>query len=293
MKYFLSILLIVVVCCSSCNDSNETTGKKDSPQADSASAVTETYRQQLQTLSGIKNISQMLAQDWILEDDKESLTYSDNPEGMYVVRSINLSSDGSFTKDVRNYMQYGNWEFDEASKKIILEYHDGTKDVYKIIKLAADELVMINSGIESITQLKYVSDAKRYREPADDPFHISNNQWRIKPSKKEAEEQVRQRMKDYLHFHILFYRDFLARDEKKISFYGFPTCLKWYAGGIYIVKEADLAENWFKCFYNKENAMKGYKMMDDIIGKKYQWPKGNISWVQKNLAVLEQMYAKL
>jgi len=96
-----------------------------------------------------------------------------------------------------------------------------------------------------------------------------------------------------LHFHILFYRDNLARESKTISFYGFPTCLKWYAGGIYIVKEGDLEENWSYCFYSKAQSMVAYKMMDALLGKKYDWPKGKVSWVKKNLVVLEQMYERL
>jgi hypothetical protein len=60
-----------------------------------------------------------------------------------------------------------------------------------------------------------------------------------------------------------------------------------------MVKEKDLAENWFNCFYSKAQAMKAYQLMDDIIGKKYKWSKDNISWVKKNLLVLEQMYANL
>jgi len=57
-----------------------------------------------------------------------------------------------------------------------------------------------------------------------------------------------------------------------------------------MVKEEDMNENWYHCFYNKDQAMKAYKMMGELLTKKYDWPKGNTNWVNKNLAVLEQMY---
>jgi hypothetical protein len=105
---------------------------------------------------------------------------------------------------------------------------------------------------------------------------------------------VRARLKQFIWFHILFYRDNLGNDEKRISFYGFPTCLKWYAGGIFMIKEKDLPPNWFDCFYNKEQALEAYKMMESIIGKRYIWSRDkSVSWVAKNLSVLEQMYRKL
>jgi hypothetical protein len=85
----------------------------------------------------------------------------------------------------------------------------------------------------------------------------------------------------------------LAKEEKTISFYGFPTCLRWYAGGIYLTKQKDLAANWYQCFYNKEQALKAYAMMDKALSKKYTWEKSRVNWVIKNLGVLEQIYNQL
>ena len=60
-----------------------------------------------------------------------------------------------------------------------------------------------------------------------------------------------------------------------------------------MVKENELADNWFDCFYNKEQAMKAYRTMAKVIMKDYKWNKGKVSWVKKNLEVLEQMYENL
>ena len=110
---------------------------------------------------------------------------------------------------------------------------------------------------------------------------------------RKADSLIKKRLKECLHFYILFYRDNLEKEENIISFYGLPTCLKWYAGGIYMVKENELAENWFDCFYNKAQAMKANQAMESILRKKYIWSKENSSWVKKNLLVLEQIYAKI
>jgi hypothetical protein len=60
-----------------------------------------------------------------------------------------------------------------------------------------------------------------------------------------------------------------------------------------MVKEEDLAQNWFKCFYSKAEAMNAYKMMRNTVLKKYTWSKANETWVKKNLLVLEKMYDNL
>jgi len=287
------LFFAALVFVTACNDNKQSATITDTTVSDSAKKANKIYTTKLIDLSASRDIAELLCQGWELEDDLEAISSSNESMGILPFRSYYLSTDSSFVKNPRNAIEYGRWLYDADQKTINLFYSNGSKDIYKIAALAPNELVLVNIGIESVTKLKFVSGSKRYNHISDDPFHISNNGWRIKPKKPESEEQVRQRLKSYLYFHILFYRDNLARESKAISFYGFPTCLKWYAGGIYIVKENDLNENWFHCFYNKEQSMAAYKMMGALLNGKYDWPKGKISWVKKNLAVLEQMYERL
>lgn len=295
VKIFLILIAGAVILSCGCTGNDKKTEQKSSaePVSDSVKEIISTYKKNLVDLSDNKNLAEVLCQGWVLEDDLEALSTSNDPEGIMPFRSFYLSPDSTFIKNPRNAMEYGKWIFDNGTKTITLNEKNGGKDVYKIGQLSAKELTVINSGVGSITKLKYVSPGERYINVADDPYHISNNRWRIAPKKAETDEEIRKRLKAFLHFHILFYRDNLAKQEKQISFYGFPTCLKWYAGGIFIIKKEELPGNWFSCFYNKEQALKAYGIMDEILGKKYKWPKGNMSWVFKNLSVLEQMYQQL
>ncbi len=256
---------------------------------DSTKKANQIYTGKLTDLSGSRDMAELLCQGWELEDDLDGMQSSDEPMGILPFRSYYLSGDSTFVKNPRNMMEYGRWQFNQEQKTITFHYSKGVRDIYKIAALAPDELVLVNTGIESVTKLKFVASGKKYNDISDDPFHISNNQWRLHPKKSENEEQIRQRLKACLHFNVLFYRDNLAKESKTISFYGLPTCLKWYAGGIYMIKEPDLKENWFYCFYNKEQGLVAYKMMSVLLTKKYNWPKGKMNWVKKNLHVLEQM----
>ena len=108
-------------------------------------------------------------------------------------------------------MDNGTWKFDEAKKILTLKYTNGSSDIYKLRALAADKMKLTNVGIKSETVLTFVSDAKRYKNAADDPFYIANNKWRIKPRASESDVAIKQRLKDNLRFFILFYRDVIAR----------------------------------------------------------------------------------
>jgi hypothetical protein len=274
---------------------NNTAKDAAAPGADgnNASIAENPYAPLLVKLEEEKNIQQLITQGWELKDDLEALQGAGGNGLMLPFRSYYLAADGSFTKDVRNDIGLGKWQFDEAGKKITMVDDAGHKAIYKIAALASDELKLAKEGDNNAGILTFVSDAARYKVLVNDPYHIDNNRWRIKPAKAETDSLIKQRLKGFLNFHVLFYRDNIARDKKTISFYGFPTCLKWYAGGIYIIKKEELADNWYGCFYNKAQALKAWDMMNVLLDKKYNWPKGNMSWVKKNLAVLEQMHSKL
>jgi hypothetical protein len=187
-------------------------------------------------------------------------------------------------------MDFGKWVYDNGAKTITLKYTvEKGQDIYKIAALSADELKVVNKGLSSNTVLKFIGSGKSFIHSADDPYYISNNQWRIKPAKKETDAEIQKRLQDNLHFFVLYYRSALAKDAKVVSTWGFPTCLKLYGGGIYITKKEELNDIWIQCFYNRDQAMKAYDIMDKVMDKKYSWPKGETNWIKQNLAVLEQM----
>jgi len=296
MKFLQSFLIpgsVVFVCLLSCNNAVVDNEKITATAADSAKQITVKYAANLADLTGNNNLKTIVCQGWQLQDDLETLTMSNDAEGMLPFRSFYLSSDATFVMNPRNSIVFGNWQMDENNKTITLNQADGGKTVYKIEDLQQKQLIVTNKSEGSTTQLKFVSAGYQYKLLLNDPFHTSNNTWRIAPKKIESDSAIRERLKGFVRFHILFYRDNLAKDEKSISFYGFPTCLRWYAGGIFLTKQKDLAANWYQCFYNKEQALKAYAMMDKALAKKYTWEKSRVNWVIKNLGVLEQISNQL
>ena len=290
MKFSFSIAILIAICFGCGNSS---TSDKPLAAQDSIKLQNKEYEKGLVSLANEKNIEILLCQNWEMEDDLEVIRNNGNAEGIFPFRSFSLADDFTFVKNPRNFMEYGKWSYDDAAKKITLTSSNGAKDEYKIAAIGPDELVVINSGIGAVTKLKFVSGGKKNRNRNEGPYYIENNNWRIKPKAPETDTLIKKRLKEYLRFNILFYKDNLARQQKTISFYGFPTCLRWYSGGIGMAKKEALADNWYQCFYNKEQAMQAYNMMEAIVRRKYIWPKERMSWVKMNLLVLEQMYVNL
>lgn len=287
------MLIVFAVLLCSCNNSGS--GPKSKEAVFVTQEPDEKRSDKLVYLDTAENIYNALCQGWVMEDDELSLSnMSEDSKFDIPYRSFYLAANGTFVKNPRNAVDYGTWFYDEDKKTITLNYSiEEGKDIYKIAVLAPDELKLVNIGINSTTVLKFISKAKRFKEPEEDPFYVKNNLWRVKPEKKESDAAIRQRLKENIHFFVLFYRAAIERDDKTVSFWGLPSCFKWYGGGIYLKKEEELKDNWVDCFYNKEQAMKAHKLAEKLLEKKYDWPKKEHNWVKLNLAVLEQMYAKI
>lgn len=289
MKFFPLLIIASSFFICSCSDNAIDTKENALSAQDSIKLQNKVYTKALVSLAKEKNIAALLCQGWVMDDDVDVIKDNGEAEGNYPYRCMYLFDDSTYTRNVRNKMEYGQWSYNGAAKIITLKNYNRSWDQYKIVAIGPDDMIVINTKINSTTKLRFISSGKKYANRNDDPFYIENNRWRIKPRGNENDEQVRKRLKECLHFYKLFYRDNLAKEEQAISFYGLPTCLRWYKGGIHMVKKNDLAANWFECYYNKEQAMVAYKLVEDVIMKKYNWPKEKMSWVKMNLLVLEQI----
>lgn len=284
-------LLFITAAVFSCNDNKQVATVVVEEKSGSNSAKKD---KELIDLSTARSIPGILAQSWVMADDAEALEGMDEKSKFEIpYRSFYFSPDGSMVKNPRNTFDHGSWKFDEASKTITINtVIEKEKTIYKIARITPDELVLVNTGIGSSTNLKFISQGVRFKDPADEPFHIDNNRWRIKPKVPETDSALLQRLKQHLHFYILFYRSVLAKNDPYVSFWGLPSCYKWYSGGIFIKRHDELKANWINCFYNVDQAMKAHEMAASLLNEKYNWPKGE-NWLKQNLAVLEQMYVKV
>lgn len=290
-QIIFSLAMLAVI--TSCN--NKSTSETDKKKVRETAGENRAPNDRLVYLDTAENIYNILCQEWVLADDAEGLEgMEENSKFEIPYRSFYFSTTGTFVKNPRNTFDYGNWAYDDATKKITLQNTiDKTKDVYKIAKVTYDELVLVNTGVNSTTNLKFIAPGKRFKNPEDEPYLLDNNRWRIKPQKKESDSAIHKRLKENLYFFILFYKNALAKDEKTVSFWGLPSCFKWYGGAIFLKRKDELKENWISCFYNEEQAMQAYALANRLLSQKYNWPKGERNWLKLNLAVVELMYKKL
>ncbi len=250
----------------------------------------------LENLNTSGNMKDIICQTWDIKEDIADAVDADPSSNIEMIyRGYCLFSDGSMVKDPRGIIQFGNWSMNDSVKPITINFSfaNGEKEIYQLAYLMPYEmkLTRMNRGKKVIIDLS--SQAIRNIDIKEDPFYVSNNLWRVKPAKSETDEELKLRLKNCIHFYVLFYNLMIHAESTAVSFTGLPSCFRWYGGGIYLQKENQIQNKWINTFYNKEQAMKVYKLADKLMSYKYEWPKKERNWLKLNLAVLKQMESRL
>jgi len=284
MKTFLLTASVFVLTLTGCN--NPSKSSVDTQTVKDSMAVS------LADLTAITDIKKLLCQNWENKEDAEDAALSGGGEGLEIpFRGFSFFEDATVVENPRDKIRFGKWAMNEADKTISIEFNNGGKAQYKIETIGARQMILLN--VSDKKKIEYRADAKMQKNPADDPFHASNNQWRIKPGRVEQDSAIKLRAEQCLIFYSKFLADNADRKANVISFTGLPTCFKWYRGGVSVIAEDKLGDKWFNCFYNKEQALKAHAMLEGIISKKYKWNKEETSWVRQSAGVVKQMYDTL
>ena len=241
----------------------------------------------LVNLSPANTYSELLCQDWEDKADVDDAVLSRGGGGLEIpFHGYSFFDDGSMVMNPRDNIKFGRWKFDEKTKSLNIVLEDGSKKECKIMAIGVKKL-LLKAGIQQNTE--YVADGKKHSILTDDPFYPSNNKWRVPPAHAETDSAIKKRVISCVVFYSKFFKDNVDRGFSTISFYGLPTCFKWYAGGISIINKEKIDEKWIACFYNKLQATQAQQLLENIISKKYKWNKDQHQWVRQSADVLRQM----
>lgn len=288
MKTFLFSLFAAALMLAACD--SKSTGAADVKKDDPATSGN--HAAELNDLTGADKMRDVLCQNWEYKEDLEELRRTGSEDIVY--RGFSLYADGTMLKDPHGYFKTGKWKLDESVKPIRLSFvfDNGEAEEWELAYLKLRELRLVRKGDPGKTNVELAALGQNFKDPYQDPFYPANNMWRYKPPKPETDAEIHKRFKAFLHFFILYYEKEIATETDIITFEGFPSCFKWYRGGIHLKKEKELGSRWFDCFYNPEQAMKAYGFADKLLTKRYNWPKNERSWLKMNVAVLKQMEAR-
>ena len=239
----------------------------------------------------------LLSQDWNMDDADQTHWndfFWDSVDNKRKYPGLCLFRDFTFTENARAGIKTGKWDLDKMNRQILLNFTGGEKRIYYVQQLSINAITFVWRKKEDSAILKFSSDNIIHKQVENDPFYYENNKWRIKPPISESNAQIRERLKECVHFYALFFKDNRLRRSTDISFIGLPCCFEWYNGGISIPKAIELDRRWKDCFYSEDQAYRGYDMLKTFLETHtLKWPSRKIGWVGQTQSVLEQIHDSL
>nr|WP_295925230.1 hypothetical protein [uncultured Dyadobacter sp.] len=195
--------------------------------------------------------------------------------------------DSTFTR-VRTNGEYaaGKWAYDSANHSVFLTANRKTEEISIAFDYAANGLKLMNfefSPGKNLSFIEYGSKLSRYQ---DDPYFGGNNQWRIKPTSPETDQQIRNRLLNYLAHTSYILKSAQIREQDYISWEFSEGIVRLYNVGIGVVAKDKIPASWLGSFYSVEEAHKAYAIFEDYLlkGKHKKYQSGN--WVRDDLNIL-------
>ena len=181
---------------------------------------------------------------------------------------IDLQADGTYSSYLPLY-ETGKWFYKDQMlimvnrKKEMLEL--------QVNQVNEDELMCTNKQKGTIYRFKGLRND--FATTSENPFSMNNNLWRIRPARRETDEELRKRMKN----HFTYWKQYFAMGLKKkvevLDIGTTPSLFKLYGNGIQLEYYEYLFPEWKNCFYDSVDCRLAY---ENVYYKMYQnkikWP---------------------
>ena len=127
----------------------------------------------------------------------------------------------------------------------------------------------------------------------DDPFHVSNNSWRIKSTKSESSVELKKRLAKYFKHFALILKAAKERKQDAVYF-GFSSGpIQIYSGAIGIIPFDLISENWKNTFYNETDAKNAYLIFEELLSKNKYKGSSSGNWVEDDYNIVLSLYNSL
>ena len=180
---------------------------------------------------------------------------------------LSLHADGSYTRDFGKFEQ-GAWE--EKNSTLYLKSKTGIIE-FPVKSVSANELQLVS---KKGSVLNFESVARNFSSPADDPFAVTNNQWRIPATKKENEQELKSRLKNHFRFYELYFEWALNNHFQSIDVNSTPSLIKIYGNGFALKSFGELPDTWRSYFFDEADCNAASKLVENIFEHhEISWPK--------------------
>lgn len=216
-------------------------------------------------LSGCQLLSDPLPQLWFFTYSNGGGTDSQlNPASF-----ISIHKDGTFTRDFGHFAS-GNWKYEKKTLYLDEKLAGITSlNAFPVKAIGPKEMKLdLGSGETGVFDSQPLAAGKT----TDDPFSVQNNKWRVPPTHKESDIEIKSRLYNHCQFWETYFSWALANELSTIDVRSTPTAIKIYGNGFALKPMEELPARWKDCFFDAEDCSKANAMIQDIFQHR------NIAW---------------
>lgn len=206
----------------------------------------------------------------------------------------NVDSSNIMLKSAQNMLVFDIDEFDGKSK-LNLFIEPDNKLVDKLKKDSIDKIIG-DGFIAYFGNATYLNEFEKdtfiYNDKSQDIYSLENNIWRIKPTQKESQKQIKERLKASIHFTIIYLNNTNLRNEETINLSGLYSPIKLGGNGISLYSDDELPQEWVDVFYDKSQAIQAYHILVMTFLQKINI-NNQENWIDLDIDLLRQIYSKL
>lgn len=201
--------------------------------------------------------------------------------------------DSTFTELDGYFTTHGKWSVLENSK---IQFGEKTLTIDKFSMKKENrflEATIFNRSDNLNSVLRFVESEKTLVDYKNDPFHENQNQWRQKPIRKESNEEIRNRLLNYILHYASILDASIKREKNTVSFAHSMGIIQVFRGGIGRVPKNKVINDWTNCFYDEDDAMKAYDLFSSYLNRGVYKGGTTGSWVNDDYDILMTIYDKI
>lgn len=236
------------------------------------------------TLSDIKFIGKDNASTSLLD---EAINNEKTEKGF----TLGFFNDGNGFQLRKGVYKSFKWKLSNEELELTFKTHTTKIPVLDYLKTKTRTTLLLDFKKDG--DFEFVLTGNMLSNISNDPFYPENNEWRKKPSRKETKKELHNRVKNYVKHNALILKAASERSADVISFEHSQGVIKIYRSAIGIINYENISPQWYTCFFNKEDAEKGYYIYEEYLSKNKYRGASTGEWVNDDYKILLSIYKEM
>ncbi|AFD05804.1 hypothetical protein [Solitalea canadensis] len=185
---------------------------------------------------------------------------------------IHLYKDGVVSSLSTIKYSTGKWSYANKDSILTITETANTTVQKTVLKLVSVKNSNFKFKVLSINKIKpsenyflIYTQSTHYQEGAKDLLSVKENSWRFKPSKKENNEQIKQRVIAQLKYHIDYFDLTKSKEQSYFETKILQSPFNFYQHALGVPENYQLSQEWVKTFYDHQDAEKAANILRKSI----------------------------